>query len=100
MTVHLYFYRNFRPTAPARPIPMFSRLRPRAAQVLYYPGAGTDYGQIQHFALNLYLAVVVYLDYLIRSDIILPMPHNFTPTLPKLQRVSPRDLDCRTLADF
>ena len=42
-----------------------SRLKPREGLVLYYPGAGTDYG-LQHFALNLDLAVVVYVDYLIK----------------------------------
>lgn len=68
--------------------------------MLYYPGAGTDYGPLQHFALNLDLAVAVYVDYLIKPDMIRAMLRSVTPTVPELQRVSPRELGCRVWADF
>lgn len=68
--------------------------------MLYYPGAGTDYGPLQHFALNLDLAVAVYVDYLIKPDMIRAMLRSVTPTVPELQRISPRDLGCRAWADF
>lgn len=77
-----------------------SRLKPRDGLVLYYPGAGTDYGPLQHFALNLDLAVAVYVDYLIKPSMIRDMLYSVSATEPTLQRVSPRDLGCRAWADF
>ncbi len=77
-----------------------SRLKPREGLVLYYPGAGTDYGPLQHFALNLDLAVVVYVDYLIKPAQIRSMLRSVSATVPELQRISPRELGCRTWADF
>ena len=77
-----------------------SRLKPRDGLVLYYPGAGTDYGPLQHFALNLDLAVAVYVDYLIKPSMIRDMLYSVSATEPTLQTVSPRDLGCRAWADF
>ncbi len=79
---------------------LLSRLKPRDGLVLYYPGAGTDYGPLQHFALNLDLAVAVYVDYLIKPSMIRDMLYSVSATEPTLQRVSPRDLGCRAWADF
>ena len=83
-----------------RAVDTISRLKPREGLVLYYPGAGMDYGPLQHFALNLDLAVAVYVDYLIRPEMIRDMLRSITPIVPELQRVSPRDLGCRAWADF
>lgn len=80
-------------------------LKPHNGLVLYYPGAGTDYGPLQHFALHFDLAVAVYIDYLIESesieDMIFNMLHRMDDSeLPSLQSVSPCDLSCRAWADF
>lgn len=77
-----------------------SRLKPREGLVLYYPGAGMDYGPLQHFALNLDLAVAVYVDYLIRPEMIRDMLRSVSAAEPEFQRVSPRDLGCRAWAEF
>lgn len=79
---------------------VLSRLKPRDGLVLYYPGSGTDYGPLQHFALQLDLAVAVYVDYLSTPEQIRTMLRSVTPTVPELQRVSPRDLGCRAWAEF
>lgn len=79
---------------------VLSSLKPRDGLVLYYPGAGTDYGPLQHFALQLDLAVAVYVDYLSTPEQIRTMLRSVTPTVPELRRVSPRDLGCRAWADF
>ena len=79
---------------------VLSRLKPRDGLVLYYPGAGTDYGPLQHFALNLDLAVAVYVDYLASPSTIREMLRSVSATEPTLQRVTPKDLGCRTWADF
>ncbi len=79
---------------------VITRLKPREGQVLYYPGAGTDYGPLQHFALNMDLAVAVYVDYLIKPEMIRDMLRSLSTTTPELQRVSPRDLACQVWADF
>jgi hypothetical protein len=79
---------------------VLSRLKPREGLVLYYPGASTDYGPLQHLALNLDLAVAVYVDYLIKPDMIRTMLRRVGATEPSMQRVSPRDLGCRAWADF
>jgi hypothetical protein len=79
---------------------VLSCLKPRDGLVLFYPGAGTDYGPLQHFALNLDLAVAVYVDYLARPSMIRDMLYSVSATEPTLQRVSPRDLGCRAWADF
>lgn len=79
---------------------VLSRLKPRDGLVLYYPGAGTDYGPLQHFALNLDLAVAVYVDYLASPSTIREMLRSVSATEPTLQRVTPRDLGCRGWADF
>lgn len=55
---------------------------------------------LQHFALNMDLAVAVYVDYLIKPDMIHDMLRRLSATTPELQRISPRDLACRTWADF
>lgn len=75
-------------------------LKPREGLVLYYPGAGTDFGPLQHFALNMDLAVAVYVDYLIKPDMIQDILRRFSATMPELQRVSPRDMSCHAWADF
>lgn len=75
-------------------------LKQREGLVLYYPGAGTDYGPLQHFALNMDLAVAVYVDYLIKPDMIHDMLRRLSATTHELQRVSPRDLACHAWADF
>ena len=77
-----------------------SCLKPRVGLVLYYPGAGTDYGPLQHFALNLDLAVAVYVDYLVEPEMVRTMLRSVGATEPELQPVSPRDLGCRSWADF
>ena len=85
----------------AMPAPdMAAHLQPREGVVLYYPGAGTDYGPMQYFARHLDLAAVVYVDYLARPDWIVSMLCSVTGTMPELQRVKPRDLGRRVWADF
>lgn len=77
-----------------------ARLKPRQGLVLYYPGAGMDYGPLQHFALNLDLAVAVYVDCLGKPDMIRDMLRSVSPAVPELRPVAPQDLGCRTWADF
>lgn len=79
---------------------VLSRLKPREGLVLYYPGAATDYGPLQYFAQHLDLAVAVYVDYLMKPDMIWTMLRRVSASEPELQRISPRDLGCRAWADF
>jgi hypothetical protein len=76
------------------------RLKPRDGLVLYYPGAGTDYGPLQHFAQELDLAVAVYVDYLITPNLIHQMLRSVSPQVPELRCFSPKHLGLRRWADF
>lgn len=77
-----------------------ARLKPREGLVLYYPGAGMDYGPLQYFALNHDLAVAIYVDYLATPRQIHKMLRSVCATVPDLQGISPRHLGQRRWADF
>ncbi|MEN9905165.1 MAG: hypothetical protein RLZZ555_1730 [Pseudomonadota bacterium] len=68
--------------------------------MLYYPGAGMDYGPLQYFALNHDLAVAVYVDYLVKPEWIRSMLRSVSSIEPELHRIAPKDLGCHRWADF
>lgn len=56
------------------PLTLSPRLTPAGdGDVLYYPGCGTDYGPLVHFAQSTTLRAAVYVDYLVEEDAVKAM---------------------------